>query len=144
MTEKIQILIKNFNSYSSTLIVFIADVNPTDTIKFYRDEILKLESKQSNIIIDTFVLNALQYEDQILQGDDDFFLNQTFDDITSKNENSDNLILKIFEFKNIWKKINDNNKTHIKNYMKILCQIARVYVNLIIELRDKKQLSQSN
>ena len=32
-------------------------------------------------------------------------------------------------------KINENNKEQIKNYMKILCQIARAYTNIILQAR---------
>ena len=64
-----------------------------------------------------------------------FFLGESFSEITNNDEK---MIMKVFEFKNIWKKINIDNKNQIKNYMKILCQIARVYVDIVLESRDLK------
>lgn len=132
-STKINILTKNFNSYCSTLSTFIVTISPNETMKMYRNEIVKLEKKQSSVIIDTFVLNALKYESQILEGDESFFLGESFDNITNED---DNMIMKVFEFKNIWRKVNNSNKTQIKNYMRILCQIARVYVDTVIENRE--------
>ena len=135
MSEKLMLLVKNFNSYCVTLSTFIATISPTETMKMYRNEIINLDKKQYTIIIDTFVLNALKYESHILDGNDAFFLGESFNELTNGDEN---IILKIFEFKNIWvgKKVSTTNKNQIKNYKKILCQIARVYVNLVIELRE--------
>ena len=133
MTEKLKILKKNFNSYCVTLASFMTSISPNETIKIYRDEIIKLDKKESNIIIDTFILNALKYEEQLIEGNELFFMGKSFNELTN---NDDNMIMKVFEFKYIWKKINVTNKTQIKNYMKILCQIARVYINLVIEMRE--------
>lgn len=135
MNDKLSILIKNFNSYCVTLSTFMSSITSTFSIKIYRDEIIKLDKKQSNIIIDTFVLSILKYENHILEGNDSFFLGESFSEITNNDEK---MIMKVFEFKNIWKKINIDNKNQIKNYMKILCQIARVYVDIVLESRDLK------
>ena len=73
MNDKLSILIKNFNSYCVTLSTFMSSITSTFSIKIYRDEIIKLDKKQSNIIIDTFVLSILKYENHILEGNDSFF-----------------------------------------------------------------------
>jgi len=134
MSDKLTILIKNFNSYCVTLSTFISTISPNETMKMYKDEVVKLDKKQSTVIIDTFVLNALKYESQILEGNEAFFLGESFEEITNDDEN---MILKVFEFKNIWRKVNNSNKTQIKNYMKILCRIARAYVDIVIDQRDQ-------
>lgn len=133
MAEKINILVKNFNSYCVTLTAFVASITSNDNVKMYSSEVTKLERKQSNVIIDTFVLNGLKYEEQILEGNDSFFLGESFKEITNEDNN---MIMQLFEFKNIWKQLNDQNRDQIKKYLKILCQIARIYLNLVIEMRD--------
>lgn len=132
-SETLNILVKNFNSYATTLASFVASVTHTKYIQLYYDEIVNLDRKNSSVLIDTFVLNLLIYEQQIMEGNDAFFLGKTFDDIDTDNDK--NIIMKIFEFKHLWLKINENNKEQIKNYMKILCQIARAYTNIILQAR---------
>lgn len=135
--QQIGILIKNFNNYSGVLATFISNISPSQSIPFkmYKSEMDKLIREGSNIMIDTFVLNALKYEEQIMNGDDNFFLGNNYDDITKKDNN---MIMQVFEFKKIWKIINDDNKNLIKQYMQLLCQISRTYFNLVVELKQMK------
>jgi hypothetical protein len=133
MNDTIKILVNNFNTYSCTLATFIGNINNKNiNFKFYKNEIEKLTRKESVVMIDTFVLNGLKYEEYIMAGDEEFFLGEKYDNVTG---NDDNLMMKVFEFKSIWKKLNQENKTQIINYMQILCQIAKVYLKYVAETR---------
>lgn len=144
LSRKLKILVKNFNNLSLTLATFLGNIAPNSTFATFKRPIEKLVQDESTKIIDTFVLKALVYEKQILEGDEDFFIGKDyksdlFDIYGNKiNDESDNVIMKVFEFKTIWKLLDDKNKEEIKEYMKVLCKIARKYFDLFYELKQLK------
>lgn len=133
--QKIKILIQNFNQLSLTLSTFLANVAPNSTFMKIRGPIESLVNQNSNKIIDMFVLKALKYEEHIMSGNDDFFMGKNYDDDLDKDNNK---IIKVFEFKSIWGILNDQNKDIIKSYMKILCEIARVYFDTVCKMKGMK------
>jgi hypothetical protein len=75
-------------------------------------------------IVDIFVQYILKYKQQIDSGDENFFMSKTYD-----NEIDDDMINKVFEFKTLWKQLNDDNKGVVIQYMQCLCQLSLNYVN---------------
>jgi len=136
LEEQLEILKKNFNSYSVTLSSFLAEIAPRSSFRLYKPVIEQLVNENSNKIIDTFVLTALKYEDKIMQEDDNFFMGKNYD---NELEFDNEKIGKVFEFKSIWESLSDPNKSVIKSYMKLLCRIARKYYNLIYDNRNVKK-----
>jgi hypothetical protein len=128
--DQLEILKKNFNDYSLVLINFLAIVVPKSPFRLYKLYIEQLANERSNKIIDMFILSVLKYEDKILEGDEEFFLCKNYD---GELNNDKNRILKAFEFKSIWKSVNDQNRSAIKSYMVLLCKIARKYFNLVYD-----------
>lgn len=130
-------LVDDFNMTLLDLVNNIADICPEsligNNIKSIRETFNKVENKES--FIGVFITKILKYKDRIDKGDEDFFLNITFDDVSNGN-NRDTLI-EIFKFKNIWKKLTRNNKDIIIEYLKILCALAEQYFLYI----DSKQRS---
>jgi hypothetical protein len=121
------ILIKNFNKYVDTLSTFLMELTPNSLLKIYKSELERLIKNDSKVMIDTFCLNILKYEDEIMGGDEGFFLNLDYD------SDDKDMISKVFEFKKIWHKLSEDNKTSIKQYMQLLCRIGRSYFEIIIE-----------
>ena len=129
--QNILTLTKHFNTYAGTLFSFLENIMQNATLKLVRPIINQLINDNSSKIIDMFILSVFQYEEQILAGNDDFFLNQDFGE--GKLDNSE--LMQVFEFKNIWKTLTEENRTNIKSYMQILCKISRKY----FDLKDSKE-----
>ncbi|AYV75752.1 MAG: hypothetical protein Terrestrivirus3_21 [Terrestrivirus sp.] len=128
--KKIKILISNFNNYTNILATFIANTSPNSNMKMYKGEIERLVDEGSKVMIDTFTLNVLRYEEQIMEGDEAFFVGNNYSDIT---QNDRNMVNRMFEFKSIWKILTENNKNVIIKYMQLLCQISRAYFEIVVE-----------
>lgn len=124
LQKKVEILKKHFNNYCLILSSCLENIN--HSFKIYKSFIEELVNNNSNKLLDTFIISVLKYEEYIMNGDDDFFLGNNYDDY------KDNRI-KVFEFKSIWTSLSEENKNVIKSYMKILCQIARKYFDLLYE-----------
>lgn len=133
--KKIKILISNFNNYTNILATFIANISPNSNMKIYKGEIERLVDEGSKVMIDTFTLNVLRYEEQIMAGNEDFFMGNNYSDIT---QNDRNMVNRMFEFKSIWKILTENNKNVIIKYMQLLCQISRAYFEIVIENKISK------
>lgn len=115
------------------------------TIKYYGtelDELCKMESMIMQYIADypeepisNFLLHIYrndQYRDCILRGDDDFFIEKEYDEEYSGSVmsyfNKEEYIRKIFQFKKIWKSIDNDTKNFIKKSMYCLVLISEKYI----------------
>lgn len=128
--EQLVILKKYFNNYSLFLASHLCNVAPKSCFKIYKPFIEKLVNDNSNVMIEGFILNVLKYENEINNEDESFFLGKKYDDVTGNDSSNVN---KVFEFKSIWFSLEDSDKSLIKSYMKLLCQIARKYFDLIYQ-----------
>ena len=126
VSGQIEILKRNFNNYSETLVSFLSKIAPRSSIIMYKPYIEKLCKANSNKIIDTFVINGLIHEEKIMREDEEYFMGMS----VSEKDDSDKL-RKIFQFKNVWKTLSSEDKHTIKSYMKLLCVIARKYFDLL-------------
>jgi hypothetical protein len=78
--------------------------------------------------ISYFLLNVYknnEYRRNILKQNDKFFIDQTYDHITSNDEAN---ISKLLGFKQLWKKIDEDTKKFIKKSMMILVKICEKYI----------------
>ena len=118
--------ISDFNSLSVDLITQLSMLCPRSIIAINSDIIIKMIKNDPNKLIDIFTLHILKYKPQIDSGDDNFFINNSF---SSEVENNTDMINKIFEFKSIWKQLNQQNRDFVKQYMQYLCQLALAYIS---------------
>lgn len=118
----------DFNIMIIDLATQIANVCPTSIIGTNLNVLKNLVKTKPETIIDIFVQKVLKYKPQIDDGDESFFMNNSF---SSETDGADDKVAKVFEFKNIWKQLNNQNKDIVKQYMKYLCQLALAYLNLI-------------
>jgi hypothetical protein len=125
-TQQIETLQKHFNNYAETLFIFMESILQNNTLKLIKPFISQLVKENSNKIIDNFILTVFQYEEKILAGDDDFFLKQDFSELNLDNQQ----VMQVFEFKSIWTSLIPDNQKTIKEYMQLLCKIARKYFNI--------------
>lgn len=134
--EQIQILIRHFNNYSATLFSFIETVVPSAIFQLYKPLVDKFIKDNSSKLMDKFIVTGFKYEDKIMSGDDNFFMEtDNFDKISEAKDQTQD----IFRFKKVWGSLDQANKDTIKEYMKLLCRIARKYFDLVCE----KRLSQN-
>lgn len=126
-------LIDDFNSTLTDLIDNIASVCPDNIISDNRTIIKKMLSRQDTRtkVIDTFVAKVLIYKPKIDEGNEEFFLGKSYDDDLQDVQDGTNLSGKIFEFKNIWKKLSIDNKSFVIQYMQLLCILAQNYFLLL-------------
>jgi len=123
-------IIQDFNNIIIDLANQLTVICPNSLIANNIDLLKKIINNNStkNKIIEIFIAYVLPYKKQIDMGDEIFFLNNSFD----KETNGQNAwVSKIFEFKNIWKELKNENKTYVIQYMQILCKLAQEYFLLI-------------
>jgi hypothetical protein len=85
-------------------------------------------------MIGLFVLYVLpKYRDQVIEGNDDFFMKYSF---TEDSQGDSWVLSKIFEFKDIWSKLDSDNKQTVKDLLKIMCLLAEQYF-LILDSQMK-------
>jgi len=85
-----------------------------------------------NEIIILFLKNIYEKDDfrtQIKAGNDKFFMVQSYDDIQNKGYGSG-----IFEFKDIWTKMNNNTKLIVKESMSMLVDHCELYIELLCDI----------
>ena len=116
--------ISDFNKTAIDLCKNIALICPTSLIGRNVDDVCKvLNSKTNkNKFIDMFVLHVLSDKDEIMNGNDKYFLNKSYE-----KEFGNEHMSSIFEFKDIWLKLSSQEKSIIIQYMQILCMLADAY-----------------
>ena len=126
------------NSFINKFKQFIQSLNKSNAIPFITNNIdviilgIDLNGKK---ILHTFMNDVLQYEKQIINKDENFFLKYDFNNkykdinsgINSNISKQDVNIDFIFQFKNNWRQLSDHNKNVIFDYMILLCKIAHAY-----------------
>jgi hypothetical protein len=116
-------LIKEFNE---KLLVLVEGIARATNKKFiinnigFLKKIINIDKKRP---IDFFIIYILPHKEEIDTGNENFFLTYELKstDLSSK------IMKNIFEFKNIWSTLTNENKETVVNYMKYLCSISQTY-----------------
>lgn len=130
--NQIDEIINDFNLVLNELVVNLADVCPNSIIGKNIKDIKNVlnSSEYKTKFISIFVERVLQYKPEIDKGKDSFFLGKSYDNDLKGYESYAN---NIFEFKNIWNELKQDNKNVVIQYMQILCDYAQQYFLLIDE-----------
>jgi hypothetical protein len=128
MTE-IQQLISDFNEESINFANQLTEVCPDSIISGNVGYLQQLIKKNPKYIIDQFTLYVLKYKKQIDSEDNDFFLKNEF---AKDSSDKKNVIGKMFELKDIWTKLSNDNKKGIFTIMQILCYYSEQYYIKIV------------
>ncbi|AYV78776.1 MAG: hypothetical protein Edafosvirus32_7 [Edafosvirus sp.] len=79
-------------------------------------------------LIELFVIYVLPDKEEIDNENEKYFLENSFN---KHIKDDNNLIKQMFQFKTIWKQLDDENKKTVISYMKFLCEYAQQYFMLI-------------
>ena len=118
---------ENLNNFNSTVIDLAEQLSlicPNSIISNNINLIKSVIKNKPTKIIELFIIYVLPDKSKIDKGDDDFFLNKSYNDEVEKHSISIN---KVFEFKNIWNKISIENQEVVKQYMQCLCYYSQEY-----------------
>jgi hypothetical protein len=78
------------------------------------------------------------FRKKIKDGDDKFFMEQTYDDAKNKGYE-----IRIFEFKDIWIRMDDNSKRIVKESMKMMIDHAELYLDIVSKISKIKKEEES-
>ena len=101
-------------------------------LTIYKADVINFVNKNPKVIVDNLILKCYDEKDGILRakivkGDESFFLQNTFDDMTDGDSKIINII---FKFKDFWGKLNDENKEILKSYLLSLIALCDIrYLN---------------
>lgn len=130
-------LIESFNKISINMITHLGN-NFKDSLFCKNRVMLKNFFKfKPNDVIAYFVYYVYSYDDfrkKIKDGDDKFFMEQTYDDAKIKGYE-----VRIFEFKDIWMRMDDNSKRIVKESMKMLIDHAELYLDIVSKISKIKK-----
>ena len=94
----------------------------------YKSTIVSFINKNPKTNVDTLILRC--YEDKegilrakIVRGDESFFLQNNFEDMT---EGDTKIMSIIFKFKDFWGKLNQNNKEILKSYLLTIVSLCDI------------------
>lgn len=124
--------INSFRELIVTLTNELSQITGDSTIKQHKAFIIEMIQAHSKFFVDAFIKkgynnNNGMYRQHIISQNEEFFLNNSLDDIT---EGKTNFIDKLFQFKSFWSKLKDENKMILKYYLITLCSLSDVrYIN---------------
>lgn len=139
-----QQLEEKFNKIALTMADYIGGLHEESHFAIYKETIHAFFKERPNEPIAMFMKHIYSndvFVKHILEGNDEFFMKQTYDDIgVDKNKDTSS---KIFEFKTLWSKMNDNTKKIAKTSMKRLVDCTKIYVDVLYEKNTaSKQLKE--
>jgi len=123
-TPESRILVKDFNKTSIELATQLSKIVPKSIIAKNLSNLKFVISTQKKKLIETFILHVLIHKSKIDEGDENFFLNNNYDDLTAADEENEQ---RVFEFKDIWGELSNENKQLVIQYMQCLCNLSQKY-----------------
>lgn len=133
--QNIETINIKFNKIFIVMVNYIATKDPSSFFGTYNQFILDYVKNDPTGPLTLFINNIYsndEYRIKIKNGDDSFFMNQSFD--IDKNNNA--LIKQIFDFKQLWLSLDDICKSYIKNIMLKLTIISESYINLLCDINN--------
>jgi hypothetical protein len=123
-----QELIVLFNDFLYDLLKQLNNIikNDEDLLYCYNvfNDVIRV---QQTLVIDQYIINVLEYYDQIKKKDLDFFMKQ---ELVEKKNYKDSVINKIFKFKSLFKQLSKKEVEMLFYYLNILCYISAKYFTL--------------
>ena len=101
-------------------------------LSMYKQDVVNFINKNPKLIVDTLILRCYEEKDgllraKIVNGEESFFLQNNFEDMTSGDTQIMNII---FKFKDFWGKLNMENKEILKSYLLTLVSLCDIrYLN---------------
>lgn len=124
----------SFNKIVSIICTHLGNKFPNTDFGQYRNTInsyiTEFPYEPISVFIKYIYSNDI-YREKILNGDETFFINQTYE-----NDNS----AKIFMIKNIWVEMDISNKNFIKSTFKNLIERCDVYIDILWSINKLKKI----
>ena len=148
LDKQINDLVNDFNTNLIILIKYVKSTNPIKNLICAEREIMNacimqlhdFAAIKSKSMIDSFVIHILaKYEMEILDGNEDFFSNESNNDSSSNND----FVEKMLRFKTVWSQFSSEEKEYIKTYMQLLCVISRGYFDFVDQKNQNKKIYES-
>lgn len=120
-------VVTDFNNTLLSLAQNVAYVCPTSLIGTNIKDIERQIKKKENFrkFIDLFCVKVLQYKDKIDEGDETFFMNNTYEN--DLNDQGSDALNHVISMKTVWSKLKQENKDIVIMNMQILCELAQQY-----------------
>ncbi len=125
-------IFEEFNSLLLRLITNIKNICPRSIIgrNYSMLKYTITDIKNNKRFIGLFVTNVLKYKEFIDNGDEQFFTEKSYEGDVNKNKNK-NVMDQIFQLKDVWDILSEENKKIIFTYMQILCNMAQEYFDIL-------------
>ena len=95
----------------------------------------KFKPNETIIIFLESVYSYDEYRKKIKDGDDKFFMEQTYNDALNAGYET-----RIFEFKDIWIRMNSQTKKIVKESMSMLIEHCELYLDIVSEINKLKKI----
>lgn len=128
MDKKKHEIKEKFNKFALNMCTYLGTLHPDSHFGKYKDTIKEFFNKRPEEPIAMFleqVYTNQTYLENIKKGNDDFFLNADYSNHKDVETNQ------IFEFKNLWKKLNADGKDSVKKTMKLLINCTDTYLDIL-------------
>jgi hypothetical protein len=131
--HKVNDLIGKFNKVMLDMIDHITQYYPDSDISIAKSLIEKIVTEHPDKGMSMFLLNVYgndEYRKNILLQNDNFFINNEYEHLHDKS-NADLTgwrMEKIFQFKELWKLIDNDTKNYIKKSVMIMIKICEKYL----------------
>lgn len=121
-------VIEEFRKILIDFTEMLVKISSNNLLINYKDEIIKTINDHPKKIIDTFIIhgyieNKGTYRKEIIQGNEDFFLDNSYKEFTNEKSGSvdQGVVDRIFQFKTFWAKLDNDSKFIIKTFLLTLC-----------------------
>ena len=121
-------LITIFNDFLFELLKQLNTMFKDEDIKYFCnafEDVIKFNNK---LIIDQYIINVLEYYEQIKARDIDFFTKGT--QVVNKYKGEESVVSKIFKFKDLFLKLKKNEQQMLFQSLNVLCYISARYFTL--------------
>jgi hypothetical protein len=124
--------VEQFSEVLLPLVDELLKLSGDHMLTMYKSMVIDFIQKKPKVIIDNLILKCYDEKDGVLRakivsGDESFFMNNNFEDMT---EGDSSIINIIFKTKDFWGKLTEDNKEVLKSYLLSLVSLCDVrYVN---------------
>ncbi len=137
LTNQKNEIITSFNTIGMYMINYLSGKSPKSFFGCNQSFIETFFKHRPREGIALFIQNVYsndEYRTSIKNGDDTFFLHESFNEAKSEGYES-----KIFEFKDLWKNLDEDSKSLIKESMQMLIEHAETYIGVVAQINKNKK-----
>jgi len=125
MSDRYEKLANKFKSLIDQFLAELINITNRDYDDLILARVMLTNQVPVSLVIDEFIKNGLQYEDKVINKDEDFFLSDQniFEKISKMDKNATR---KFNLFKDVWNSIGEDNKQVVWTYVDLLFKIVKL------------------